>query len=96
MIADMKAGLQNGVIGSDPIFLPRIGYILEELYTGGFMAVVDVSKFFYQFQTHPDNQPFLGLLHPMTQEMFEWLGVPMGSGNSPALGGRYSLAFCGY
>ena len=55
--------------------------------------MVDASKFFYQFPTHPEDRPYLGLLHPRTAELYEYLGLPMGGGNSPALAGRYGLAF---
>ena len=55
--------------------------------------MVNASKFFYQFDMHPEDCPWLGLVHPMSGELLEWLGLPMGAGNSPALGGRYGLAF---
>jgi hypothetical protein len=66
-------------IGNDPVFLPRTAHILDQMYTGGYSAVIDVSKFFYQFPTHPDNHPYLGLLHPLTtNEIYEYWGLPMG------------------
>ena len=93
VIADMLRGGQNGAIGNDPVFLPRLLHILGDLYEGGYSAVVDASKFFYQFRTHPDDQPYLGIKHPITGELYSYHGLPMGSGNSPALGSRYGLAF---
>jgi hypothetical protein len=63
------------------------------MYTGGFSAVVDASKFFYQFPTHPDDQPYLGLLHPVTGILYYYGGLPMGGGNSPAVAGRFGNAF---
>jgi len=93
VISDMKTGGQNGVVGADPVFLPRATHILEEMYAGGYTAIVDASKFFYQFGTHPDDQPHLGVVHPITAALLVWLGLPMGSGNSPALAGKYGLAF---
>jgi hypothetical protein len=63
------------------------------MYTGGYSAVVDASKFFYQFLTHPDDHPNLGLRHPLTNEIYEYWGLPMGAANSPALAGRYGLSF---
>ena len=58
-IADMKTGGQNECIGADPCFLPRSGYILEELYAGEFSAVVDLYKYFHNFPTHADDRPYL-------------------------------------
>jgi hypothetical protein len=92
VIADMLRGGQNSAIGNDPVFLPRLLNILGEMYEGGWSAVVDASKFFYQFGTHPDDRPFLGIKHPRTGQLLAYLGLPMGAGNSPALGNRYGLA----
>jgi hypothetical protein len=89
----MLRGGQNASIGNDPVFLPRTAHILNQMYTGGYSAVVDASKFFYQFPTHPDDRPYLGLLHPLTNEIYEYWGLPMGAANYPALAGRYGLLF---
>ena len=93
VIADCKAGGQNEHIGNDPVYLNRPLHILEQMYTGGFTAVADASKFFYQFPVHPDDQKYLGLIHPSTGKLYTWWGCPMGSGSSPGLAGRYGLAF---
>jgi hypothetical protein len=93
VIADMLRGGQNSAIGNDPVFLPRLLHILGEMYQGGWSAVVDASKFFYQFSTHPDDRPYLGIKHPKTGQLLAYYGLPMGAGNSPALGNRYGLAF---
>jgi hypothetical protein len=71
VIADMLRDGQNTSIGSDPVVFPRMSHIVDQMYTGGSLAVVDASKLFYQFSTHPDDQPYLGLLHPMKQELYE-------------------------
>ena len=92
VIADMLRGGQNSCMGSDPVFLPRSSHILDQMYQGGYSAVVDASKFFYQFTTHPDDRPFLGLLHPTTGIMYAYGGLPMGAGSSPCLAGRYGLS----
>jgi hypothetical protein len=92
VIADMLRGGQNSCMGSDPVFLPRTSHILDQMYQGGYSAVVDASKFFYQFTTHPDDRPFLGLLHPTTGVMYAYGGLPMGAGSSPCLAGRYGLS----
>ena len=93
VIADCKAGGQNAHMGSDPVYLNRPLHILEQMYAGGWTAVADASKFFYQFPVHPEDQPFLGITHPRTGKLYVWKGCPMGSGSSPALAGRYCLAF---
>jgi hypothetical protein len=93
VIADMLRGGQNECIAGDPVFLPRISHILDQMYTGGYSAVVDASKYFYQFPTHPDDRPFLGLRHPISGILLEYAGLPMGGANSPAIACRYGLSF---
>ena len=93
VIADMKEGGQNDCIGSDPVFLPRANHILEEMYTGGYSAVVDMSKYFYNIPTHPDDHPFLGLVHPITGALYTYFGLPMGSSSSPAFASRVGNSF---
>jgi hypothetical protein len=93
VIADMLRGGQNMCIGNDPVVLPRMSHILEQLYEGGSSAVIDASKFFYQFPTHPADRKFLGLLHPISGILYAYRGLPMGAGTSPGLAGRYGLGF---
>ena len=93
VIADMLRGGQNECVGQDPVFMPRVSHILDQMYTGGYSAVVDLSKFFYNFPTHADDRPYLGLLHPITKQLYCYYGLPMGAGNSPALACRFGLAF---
>ena len=92
-IADMKEGGQNECIGSDPVFLPRSNHILEEMYAGGYSAVVDMSKYFYNIPTHPDDHPFLALMHPITRALYIYFGLPMGSSSSPAFASRVGNSF---
>lgn len=92
-IANLLEGGQNSVVGNDPVFLPRVSHILTRLYTGGYSAIVDASKCFYQFSTRPEERKYLGMIHPITGKIYEYCGLPMGAGNSPALGSRYGLAF---
>lgn len=88
-IADMKRGGQNAHIGKDPVHLPRPEDILHRMYTGGYTAVVDASKFFYNFPTAPRDQAYLGCIHPETGQHLCYFGLPMGSSSSPGLAGRY-------
>jgi hypothetical protein len=78
VIADMLRGGQNECIGADPVVLPRQAHILDLMYAGGYSAVVDASKFFHQFATHPDDRPHLGLKHPITGVLYHYRGLPMG------------------
>jgi hypothetical protein len=93
VIADMLRGGQNECVGQDPVFMPRVSHILDQMYTNGYSAVVDLSKFFYNFPTHADDRPYLGLLHPVSGKLYCYYGLPMGAGNSPALACRFGLAF---
>ena len=93
VIADCKKGGQNAHIGGDPVYLNRPLHILEQMYTGGFSAVVDASKFFYQFPVRPEDQMFFGVVDPGNGEHLAHEGLPMGSGSSPGLAGRFGLAF---
>ena len=93
VIADMLRGGQNSCIGSDPVVLPRVTHVMDSLYTGGWSAVIDASKFFYQFPTAREDRPYLGIIHPGTGEILAYYGLPMGSANSPALACRYGMAF---
>ena len=70
VIADMLRCGQNECIGADPVVLPRSSHILDQMYKGGCSAVVDASKFFHQFSTHPDDRPHLGLKHPITGALY--------------------------
>jgi hypothetical protein len=92
IIADMKSGGQNEHIGKDPTHLPRAHGILERLYTGGWSAIVDASKFFHNFPTRPSDRPYLGCIHPKTGQRLWYLGLPMGSAQSPSLACRYGLS----
>ena len=78
VIADMLRGGQNECIGSDPVVLPRSSHILDLMYEGGYSAVIDASKFFHQFSTHPDDRPHLGLKHSITGVLYFYRGLPMG------------------
>jgi hypothetical protein len=93
VIANMKEGGQNASIGNDPVYLPRVDTILPYLYSGGWSATVDASKFFYQFPTLQSERRFLGCVHPTTGVHYRYRGLPMGSANSPAIAGRLGAGF---
>jgi hypothetical protein len=87
-ISDMKRGGQNACMGKDPTYLPRAADILPRLYKGGYSAVADASKHFYNFPTQEMERPYLGCIHPVTQKHLWYTGLPMGSANSPAIACR--------
>jgi hypothetical protein len=84
-IADMKKGGQNICIGKDPTFLVRADDTLPRLYPGGWTAITIASKYFHNFKTHPDEQLYLGCIHPITNEELVYVGLPMGSTSSPSM-----------
>jgi hypothetical protein len=94
VLSDMRLGGQNQAMGPDPTVFPKSSMILERLYTRGWSAVVDASKFFYQFHTRPEERKFLGCIHPRDQDRhYVYRSLPMGAANSPSLAGRYGAAF---
>ena len=92
VLANMKEGLQNDAIGNEPVYLPRVSTILPYLYSNGWSATVDASKFFYQFPTVVLERKYLGCIHPLTGLHYRYRGLPMGAGNSPAIAGRMGAA----
>jgi hypothetical protein len=69
VLSDMRRGGQNAAVGADPTVFPKSGIILDQLYARGFSAVVDAFKFFYNFPTRPDEQKYLGCIHPRNPDM---------------------------
>jgi hypothetical protein len=62
------------------------------MYEGGYSAVVDASKFFHQFPTHPEDQPDLGLKYPITGiYLFTYQGLPMGGAAFPGIAGQFGM-----
>ena len=93
IIADCKKGGQNAHIGALPVFLPQAQLILKQLYSGGWTAVVDASKFFYQFPTVISERKYLGLVHPITGAHYHYCGLPMGTAASPGIAGQFGAGF---
>jgi hypothetical protein len=93
VIADCKAGGQNAYVAKDPVHLYAPQDVLPQLYTGGWSAVSDASKYFHLYPTTASDRPFLVVLHPLTQKYYVWHGLPMGAGNSPAAAGAGGNGF---
>jgi hypothetical protein len=54
------------------------------MYEGGYWVVEDASKFFHQFLTHPEDQPYLGLKHPaITGILYVYQGTYLWEGRLP-------------
>ena len=65
-IADGKAGGQNEVCVADPCHMTSPDHILPYLYSGGFSACLDLSKYSHMFLTKPAEHKYMGLIHPGT------------------------------
>lgn len=88
-IADMKRGGQNGHCGLEPIYLPSSRDLLPSLYENGWSAIADASKYFHNFTTLPEERDLIGIIHPGTGEHLWYVGLPMGSVNSPSISCRF-------
>ena len=93
VIADMKKGGQNASIGADPVYLPRPSIILPHMYSGGWSAVVDASKFFWNLPTMISECKYLRTIHPESGKHYRYRGIPMGSANSPAIADKLGASF---
>ena len=70
ILADMKRGGQNACVGADPTVFPRSLFILDQMYNGGWSWVVDMSKYFYNFPTHPAERRYLGVFSTTTGKAY--------------------------
>jgi hypothetical protein len=59
------------------------------MYCNGWSAVVDASKFSYQFSVRKEDQKCLDILHPHTGIIYVYGSLPMGLSSSPSLANRY-------
>jgi hypothetical protein len=55
VLADMKKGHQNEAMVADPTVFPQTLHILSQMHHGGYMVVIDASKYFYNFPAIPDE-----------------------------------------
>ena len=92
-IADGKSGGQNEVCVADPCLMTNPECILPRMYTNGFSATLDLSKYFHMFLTDPSEHQYMGLEHPGTGLTYIYRTLPMGTRNSPGASGRFGAAF---
>jgi hypothetical protein len=78
---------------ADPVHMTSPEDILPRIYPGGFSSVIDASNFFHMFLNVDEHHRFIGLIHPDTGDHYWYSRFPMGSSNSPAVSGRFGVAF---
>eukprot|EP00957_Ditylum_brightwellii_P075159 5711588-Ditylum_brightwellii.AAC.1 len=83
ILLDICSGGQNIYIAADPVHYPQVPDVLSRLTPGRYSVVIDISKQFYHFPTHPSNRPYLELMHPITKVQLWYLQLPMCSMISP-------------
>jgi hypothetical protein len=92
--SDMKYGGQNSVVSNDPVLPNRTSHILDQLYDGGYSAVVDASMYFYQFKTRPENRPVSRCAASSeSRRMLGICGPSHGCKQLPALSNKFGLSF---
>jgi len=71
----------NTVTDSHP--LPRIDDILNNCAKGKIWATIDMTNSFFQTRMHPDHIHLTAITTPLG--LYEWLVMPMGLKNAPAI-----------
>jgi hypothetical protein len=61
ILADLKSGGQNTVLGADPTVFPKSAHILSQMYTGGMSAMIDASKFFINIGSNGEIENISGV-----------------------------------
>ena len=70
--------------------LPRIDDILADCEKGKIWSVLDMTNSFFQTRVHPDDVHLTAVTMPLG--LYEWLVMPMGLRNSPAIHQRHVTA----
>ena len=55
--------------------------------------MADASKYFHNYLTLPQERDLIGIIHPITGEHLWYVGLPMGSVNSPSIACRIGEGF---
>ena len=80
-VNDYRQLNDNTITDSHP--LPRIDDILNDCAKGKIWAKMDMTNSFFQTRMHPDHIPLTAVSTPFG--LYEWLVMPMGLKNSPAI-----------
>src|SRR5271163_3711112 len=73
-------GLETGVPLTS---IPRVDDILNDCAKEKIFSKIDMTNSFFQTRMHPDHVPLTAVLTPFG--LYEWLVMPMGLKNSPAI-----------
>ena len=87
-VNDYRALNTNTVMDSHP--LPRVDDILADCAKGKIWSVIDMTNSFFQTRVHPDDIHLTAVTTPFG--LYEWLAMPMGLRNSPAIHQRRMTA----
>jgi Reverse transcriptase (RNA-dependent DNA polymerase) len=87
-VNDYRALNSNTVLDSHP--LPRVDDILADCAKGKIWSKLDMTNSFFQTWVHPDDIHLTVVTTPFG--LYEWLAMPMGLRNSPAIHQRRMTA----
>jgi len=79
---------ENTITDSHP--LPHIDNILNDCAKGKILATINMTNSFFQTHMHPDHVHLTAINTPLG--LYEWLVMPMGLKNSPAIHQRCVMA----
>src|ERR1700692_3197800 len=88
LVNDSLALNSNTVTDSHP--LPRVDDILADCAKGKIWSVIDMTNSFFQTRVHPDDVHLTAVTTPLG--LYEWLVMPMGLRNSPAIHQRRMIS----
>ena len=92
-VNDYRILNSNTVMDLHP--LPRIDDILADCAKGKIWSKMDMTNSFFQTRVHPDDVHLTTVTTPLG--LYEWLAMPMGLRNSPAIHQRrVTAALCEY
>ncbi|EDR02339.1 reverse transcriptase-RNase H-integrase [Laccaria bicolor S238N-H82] len=80
-VNDFRQLNENTITDSHP--LPRIDDILTDCAKGKIWATIDMTNSFFQTRMHPDHVHLTAVNTPLG--LYEWLVMPMGLKNAPAI-----------